>query len=404
MTSDAGTALVTDSSLRTALYTIRNLGQHGVRITAAERATPLGDNLGGLSRHVRRRVVVPDNRKDPDGFADALLELVDGHDVLMPIGMHSIEPVARRLAEFQQRIRVALPPWPVIERADNTRDLLVLARSLGIPTPRTLPVAEYASIDALAADITFPAIVKLGVEAGLPPGERYRIVTTRSELVAAVDRMRPITPDPIIQELVVGDGIGFEALYDFDGRLVASFTHRRLREYPLSGGPSTFCESLHMPQAEAYGRQLLEHLGWTGLAMVEFKMNRDRGIPVLMEINPRPWGSMQLPIRAGVEFPWLLFQLARDGRLPLQPDHADGVRLRFLINDLQAAAASWKRSRSARERFGIVRSLLDPRVKEGILTLTDPRPSWAYVRKAMSRTLQHQPAPTPSVTTNRSTG
>lgn len=392
MTSDVGSALVTDSALRTALYTIRNLGQHGVRITAAERATPLGDNLGGLSRHVSRRVVVPDNRVEPDAFADALLELVDGHDVLIPIGMHAIEPVAKRLAEFQQRIRVALPPWPVIERADNTRDLLVLARELGIPTPRTLVVADYASVEALAADIAYPAIVKLGVEAGLPPGERYRIVATSRQLVAAVDSMRHITTDPIIQELVFGDGIGFEALYDFDRRLVASFTHRRLREYPLSGGPSTFCESLHMPQAEAYGRQLLEHLGWIGLAMVEFKMNRERNIPVLMEINPRPWGSMQLPIRAGVEFPWLLFQLARDGRLPLQPQHPDGVRLRFLINDLQAAAATWRQSRSMRERLAIAWSVLDPRVKEGILTLGDPRPSWAYVRKAMTRTLNHPPA------------
>jgi predicted ATP-grasp superfamily ATP-dependent carboligase len=385
MTPNAGSALVTDSALRTALFTIRNLGEHGVRITAAERPTSSGENLGGLSRYVSRRVVVPDNRVDPDGFANALLDLVGGHDVLIPIGMHSILPVAKGLSDFRQRTHVALPSLDTIGRADNTRDLLLLAKQLGIPTPRTLAVPDYPSPEALAADIAYPAIIKLGVEAGLPPGERYRIVSNRTELVAAIGKMRPITATPIIQELVVGDGIGFEALYDFEGNLVASFAHRRLREYPLTGGPSTYCESCHVPLAEEYGRRLLEHFRWTGLAMVEFKMDRVQNVPVLMEINPRPWGSMQLPIRAGVEFPWLLFQLARDGRLPLQPGYADDVRLRFLINDLQSAVATWRVARTFRERMSVVGSLLDPRVKEGVLSFTDPRPSWAYLHKAMSR-------------------
>ncbi len=312
--------------------------------------------------------------------------------MLIPIGMHSIEPVAKRLTDFSARTGVVLPNWPVVEAADNTRTLLILAQRLGIPIPRTVAVPDYPSIEALASDVTYPAIVKLGVEAALPPGERYRIVHQPGELVAAVDRMRHITTTPVIQEIVTGDGIGFEALYDFDSRMVASFCHRRLREYPITGGPSTFCESIHAPDAMRYGQQLLDHLGWIGLAMVEFKMDRARGIPILMEINPRPWGSMQLPIRGGVEFPWLTFQLGRDGTLPAQPDYADGTRLRFLINDLQAAAATWRAAPSVRERLAVAASVLDPRVKEGVLSLRDPRPSWAYIQKAFSRA-RHGPGP-----------
>ena len=151
------------------------------------------------------------------------------------------------------------------------------------------------------------------------------VARTGEELIAAVTLLQAYNPDPIIQELVTGDGIGFEALYDQDHRLVAGFAHRRLREYPLAGGPSTYCESIHDPRAAGYARRLLDHLGWTGLAMVEFKMD-SMGTPVLMEINPRPWGSMQLPIRAGVEFPWLAFQLARDGQLTPRSGWPDGVR------------------------------------------------------------------------------
>lgn len=394
MSRDEGSAIVTDSSLRTALYTIRCLGRHGVRVTAVERPAPLKENLGGLSRYVTRRVVVPDNRNEPDAFAERMLSLAEEHDVLVPIGMHSIEPVARRLDAFKERTGVALPPWDRVEEADNTRKLLVVARELGVPVPASFELADYPSLEALAAAVRYPAIVKIGVEAGLPPRQRYEVVQAPPALLAAVHRLRAYTPAPIIQELVQGEGVGFEALYDFHGRMVAAFCHRRLREYPLSGGPSTYCESCHLPDVTEYGRRILDHLKWIGLAMVEFKIDRRTGVPKLMEINPRPWGSLPLPIRAGVEFPWLSYVLARDGRLPVQGDYPDGVRLRFLVNDLPAVLAEWRGASSMAQRIRILGSVLDPRVKEGILSFIDPRPSWAYLTKGANRAMGGGPTHT----------
>lgn len=385
MRRGAGSALVTDSGLRTALYTIRCLGRHGVRITAAERPTPRWDNLGGLSRYVTRRVVVPDNRTDPVGYAEQLLSLAREHDVVMPVGMHSIEPIARRLGEFQAASGVALPPWDVIAKADDTGQLLEVARALGVPAPVSYDIDRYSSLEVLADTVKYPAMVKIGVEAGLRPPDRYEIVRTAPRLVAAVERFRRHTARPIIQELIEGEGLGFEALYDFQGRIVAGFCHRRLREYPVSGGPSTYCESCHLPQVAEYAQRLLDHLRWTGLAMVEFKIDHRSGIPQLMEINPRPWGSMPLPIRAGVEFPWLWYALARDGQVSAPSDYADGVRLRFLLNDLPAALAHWRKASSLGERLRVLTSVLDPRVKEGILSLSDPAPSWAYLVKGIRR-------------------
>lgn len=387
VTHPAGTALVTDSALRTALFSIRCLGRHGVRITAAERPMPRHLDLGGLSKYVSRRIVVPDNLTAPDVWAEAMLEAAQGHDVLMPIGMHAIAPVAQRLAAFRARTNVCLAPWDAIARGDNTPDLLELARELDIPVPAQYRVADYPSIDALTAAAQYPVFVKIGVEAGLPPGQRYAIARTPGELRMAVARFGPHTASPIIQDLILGDGIGFEALYDFEHRLVAAFAHRRLREYPLAGGPSTYCVSIHDSRAAEYGRRLLDHLRWTGLAMVEFKIDTRTGVPVLMEINPRPWGSMQLPIRAGVEFPWLAFQLARDGQLAVQPDWKDGVRLRYLVNDIQAALAQVRLTRSPLARLAILARFLDPFVKEGVLSFGDPRPSLAYLSKGVARAL-----------------
>lgn len=67
--------------------------------------------------------------------------------------------------------------------------------------------------------------------------------------------------------------------------------------------------------------------------MVEFRGTED-GIPQLMEINPRFWGSLQLAIDAGVDFPGLLYELAL-GRLPAVPQgYQTGIRSRWLLGDL----------------------------------------------------------------------
>ena len=64
MTKGAGSVIVTDAALRTALYTIRSLGRRGVRVTAVERAGSGDGNLGAVSRYVTRRETVPDNHTD----------------------------------------------------------------------------------------------------------------------------------------------------------------------------------------------------------------------------------------------------------------------------------------------------------------------------------------------------
>ena len=44
--------------------------------------------------------------------------------------------------------------------------------------------------------------------------------------------------------------------------------------------------------------------------MVEYKVDSQSGTPYLMEINGRFWGSLQLAIDSGVDFPALLLQAA----------------------------------------------------------------------------------------------
>jgi predicted ATP-grasp superfamily ATP-dependent carboligase len=163
-----------------------------------------------------------------------------------------------------------------------------------------------------------------------------------------------------------GDAIGVSLFMDENGKTLASFTHRRLREYPVSGGPSTLRESYHHEEAEAYAEKLLKALKFHGIAMVEFKVDPRDNVPKLMEINPRFWGSLPLAIRAGVDFPYILFcwAMKRAFDMPVQKEN---VRLRNLLpGDLLYFLA--KKGKVERGFFDFTKT------SDELFTLDDPGP------------------------------
>jgi predicted ATP-grasp superfamily ATP-dependent carboligase len=87
------------------------------------------------------------------------------------------------------------------------------------------------------------------------------------------------------------------------------------------------------PHLRDLSLQLLRRIGARGVAMVEFRVDSRTGEPYLMEINGRFWGSLQLAIDAGVNFPRLLVDLAL-GRPVKKPSYQENVVLRWWIGDL----------------------------------------------------------------------
>jgi predicted ATP-grasp superfamily ATP-dependent carboligase len=115
------------------------------------------------------------------------------------------------------------------------------------------------------------------------------------------------------------------------GETRATFAYERLKEYPVSGGPSTDRRSLHAPELVEQSVALLRQIAWRGIAMVEWKEDVREKRPKILEINPRFWGSLELAIRAGVDFPSLYARLALGESIGLPPVYSPGVRCRWMI-------------------------------------------------------------------------
>ena len=70
-------------------------------------------------------------------------------------------------------------------------------------------------------------------------------------------------------------------------------------------------------------------LDWEGVAMVECKHDPLTDRYYVMEINPRFWGSLQLAVDAGVDFPRLLVECALGGSPPPVTNYRAGIRSRW---------------------------------------------------------------------------
>ena len=368
--------LVTDGANRVALAVVRALGRTGVEVAVVEQERfALKTPASFRSRFVSRHDVIPTLGDDGD-FIDALVDRSAGYDVLLPVSTN----VALKVAAHRDRFgaQVPIPPLMTLRRANDKSAVLAIARKAGVPIPVTYAPEDDEELDEVVERVRKPAVVKLRDDAGtvLEPGQRYAIGRSSGELLDAYRRLHALKAFPLIQEKVDGPGYGVGVLAE-EGRVLASFAHRRIREYPVTGGPSTICISVDDPRLAGYAASVIRELGWTGVAMVEFKKDDDYR---LMEVNPRFWGSLPLATRSGVNFPSLLCRRAMGEDIGAPPRYDADLRLRFLPLD---AAAAWSALRNPERRWsysmGFLRDLLDPRIVDGILDTEDLEASLVYL-------------------------
>ena len=304
--------LVTDAGFKNSLSAIRNLGEHGVEVVAAARSRL---SQGFFSRFCTARTIYP-APQDEQAFLEWLLSTIRAQriDVVLPIGDATTAAVSRLKARIEPYARVPVADWEAMRIASSKRETMRLAETIGVAIPRT-----YALDEAVES---FPVVVKASEGSG-----NVRYVNTAAEL-AACER-----GPAVVQEYIPGEGRAFFALFDH-GVPRAVFMHRRLREYPVTGGPSTAAESIADPNLAELGLRLLQALRWHGVAMVEFKRDRRDGRYRLMEINPKFWGSLDLAICAGVEFPWLTVRMALGESFPPVTEYRIGARFRWVFEDV----------------------------------------------------------------------
>jgi predicted ATP-grasp superfamily ATP-dependent carboligase len=177
----------------------------------------------------------------------------------------------------------------------------------------------------------------------------------------------------------------------------AVFVQRALRMDPPLGGASVLRESIDPPDDVVKGAQrLVETIGLDGYTEVEFRRDAN-GVARLMEINPRLSASVEVAVRAGVDFPRLLHAWATGAHVDDVQHYRSGVRMRWLGGDLHWLATAMLRQHrpdvpTRRRAFGAFARDFFRRASYDYVDAADPRPAWVASRAAIARLVEEAPA------------
>jgi predicted ATP-grasp superfamily ATP-dependent carboligase len=383
------TILVTDGDERAALAVVRSLGRagHEVYVTSTS-----GRSIAGASRWCAGEFQTADPLALPELFLEEVSEVSRDTSarVVIPVTEASLLVTLPQREAFEPAI-LPFPEAKTFLAISDKSAVLGRARDLGIPQPSLAQVSSATEPWGLE---TRPDVEQTLVLKPARSVVEHREGRAKTSVVYADDeadaaaKLRSMDPSGfpvLLQRRIRGPGVGVFLLI-WDGEVLASFAHRRLREKPPSGGVSVLRESIEAPPDLLESSiALLRSFGWQGVAMVEYKQEASSGEYYLMEVNGRFWGSLQLAIDAGVDFPRLLVSAAMGAPPSAVSEYRPGVRTRWLLGDIDHLVAHVRekaRGPSQGRAAGILQAIRAfllaflPPVRQEVLRLSDPLPAY----------------------------
>ncbi|MES9969204.1 MAG: ATP-grasp domain-containing protein [Candidatus Thiodiazotropha sp.] len=369
------------------------MGSKGYNVYVGERREK---SLAASSKYCYQSVLYPDPASDSKAFCKTIIEIVDKYDIdlVIPVTDICVFPISRMVKEGRLNCNVPIAKDATMRMAADKNALTKFALELGLSVPESQTIESKDSVSIDSYKIPFPIVIK-------PSRSRVKVddrwIFTSVKYANNKDELRTILNETvqeifpvILQERVHGNGVGAFYCYD-NGRCIAKFSHRRIREKPPSGGVSVLRESVRIdPLIDKHSQLLLDNLKWHGVAMVEFKHDEVKNIPYLMEINGRFWGSLQLAIDAGVDFPKILVDISQKQEISQVAEYELGVKTRWLWGDIDLLLMLLFKSRyelNLPDDYGpkwkVIASILNPlgtNLKYEVLKLSDISP-WLYESK-----------------------
>ncbi len=356
---------ITDSNYKHSLGIVRQLGLNSFKpyILSFEK-----DSLCAYSKFANKEIVLDKNYTKVE-----LIEKLKLFEIklLILVGTNSFMKIVPWKEELKDNgIDMVTVDEQTLSIAFSKKDTYKLAEKIGIPIAKTYYPKSIQELEVIKNIISYPCVIKGLYEVG---GNIVDYAYKKDELidkyVNICDKYDLTEKNglPMIQEYIEGYGCAFFAIYKH-GKCGLTFQHKRVREFPVSGGASVCAESYKNPLIEKYGKMLLDSLNWHGVAMVEFKMN-NKNEPILMEINPKFWGSTDLALEAGVNFPLALVNIYQNKEVPFSNSYKYPLRYHWPIpGEMQHAIYNPKAIPY------ILMDFLNPRVKSNIW-LSDFRPT-----------------------------
>lgn len=234
---------------------------------------------------------------------------------------------------IQEKSNLLLPEFDDFEIANDKEKSLLLCEKAGIAYPHNYEVSNIDDLRIIAKEIKFPVVIKARSGSGTEFGLRY--ANNKEELfvqynevemnrsACAYDYSRPL-----VQEFIPGY-IHDACTFSIDGELVNCLTQTRSLMYPIYGGVGAVNVTTKDKNLMRLAEIVIEAFNWTGPAQIEFKYDPRDKVFKFIELNPKLWGTLDLSIKAGYNFPKLILDFVTEGKVYKSLDYKENVKYTF---------------------------------------------------------------------------
>jgi D-aspartate ligase len=363
------------------LAAARSLGKRGIKLLVLSYKE---DEFGLSSRYVTDWRLCPHPR-DEESFVDYLMSFADEWRgaLLLETGDYFMEVLSRHKQRLSEAYCLVTPDWDKAQYFLEKDRAYRLADDCGVPHPKILEPGSMEELEAHLPSLTFPIMLKPVTSHQFTAifKNKLFILETPEALRELFKRTLDAEQAVVISEIIPGTDYGtLERVHIYInslGDLAAAFSHVKLRQTPPMYGVMRVGKSIPPnPEVTDFAVRLLKAVDYRGFASVEFKRDyRDNQLK-LMEANIRMPRSSSLPIKAGVDFPYLIYQDLVKHEHP----HIEKYHENTYLVDITADIVDFIRFDKERHFGQFVQPYLAKNKTFSVLDFDDPKPFLAELR------------------------
>jgi len=293
----------------TGLGVIRSLGREGIDIFGFDY---LDEGRDGFRSKYVKPAICPHPVYQSRELSDFLINWSKSKGkkpVLFPTSDEFVRFISDNRELLKRHFLFNISSPGVIESILDKKTQYEMAREAEADIPRTFYPASLDEVRIVGEQPIYPLIVKGrysfrwregfgGIFKGFEINDREAILKKCGE---AFERDIPI----IIQEVIPGPNrrhFKFCSYTNAEGRMLAKFTLRKIRQYPPKFGTGSSVESIEYRELEELGMRVFKHIGYRGVGSAEFKLDTRDNRLKFIELNPRFWLQNEQATFCGTNF------------------------------------------------------------------------------------------------------
>lgn len=331
-------AVVVNSGSSNCYGVVVNLGRKGVPVLSVD-SNPR--NITFLSRYAKK-VLSPDYKISEDKFIDFLLNLgthLYPKPVLFVTGDLKVLAVLRHKEKLEQYFHMPMTSLDIAEKLINKVDFYRILGEFNIPHAKTYIPNDLSEVKMISQSLDYPYIIKPEQSSAFVYkfGNKCLRVDSGKELIALYKKVAVEEEKIIIQKELAGTERYLVYMYlNQDSMPLAICCYKKVRIEPIDYGNATVCKTVWEPEVVKLGLNLLQRIGYKGLAEAEIQRDERDGELKLVEINARSTTEARLSAKCGMNMEYIAYRDILGMKINNIRPAKSGVIWIDIIRDIQA--------------------------------------------------------------------